>query len=177
MVHRLLTAPGVAPALKRFPLVATQWPLVSKFRCGLSIQGLGRRVISNNMDSGRDESPCYTPRVDPIWWPESHEGSISIQYLREHDISTYVPYTLMYTQMLGFSAIRALSGPPVSTVDSGVCRGQVLEKVHDELRTAELITAAASANALAAAACLEQLDAPQVIIYPPFEYHYHPLAS
>ena len=45
---------------------------------------------------------------------------------------------------------------------SGECRGQVLEKVHVELRTAEHMTAPAAANALAAAACLEQLDGPQV---------------
>ena len=32
-VYRLLTKVDVQPALKRFPLVRTQWPLVSKFRC------------------------------------------------------------------------------------------------------------------------------------------------
>ena len=52
-----------------------------------------------------------------------------------------------------------------------------MEKVHVELRTADLISAAASANALAAAACLEQLDALQVVMYRPLgEYHYHPQA-
>ena len=32
-VYQLLTRAAVQPALKRFPLVRTQWPLVSKFRC------------------------------------------------------------------------------------------------------------------------------------------------
>ena len=38
----------------------------------------------------------------------------------------------------------------------------MLEKVHTELRNADSVTAPAAANALAAAACLEELDSSQV---------------
>ena len=42
------------------------------------------------------------------------------------------------------------------------CRGQILEKIDEELRGADDLPSAGAANALAGAVCLEQLDSSQV---------------
>ena len=42
------------------------------------------------------------------------------------------------------------------------CRGQILEKIDEELRGADDLPSAGAANALAGAVCLEQLDSAQV---------------
>ena len=65
--------------------------------------------------------------------------------------------------MLDDPALAYILHPDVGGLQRfGTCRSQVLEKARTELLAADGFTAAAAANALAAAASLEQLDSSQV---------------